>query len=159
VGHVACVSNSISYALPSGVTLFEVCLSHKVLHVLSVSRRKDNASVFLIDLDVRQVLPLIAWVGPYLEKVLVSCLVVALAVILAALSSKVHIHIIHLGDLNILLLHLIYQLSPVHGCSCLLVLNQISNIIHLLLVHHILLLILLCFPLISFPEVSLGLVL
>lgn len=117
--------------LPDAVSprcaLLEISLRHEVLHVhLSLVLRQDDAAVNLLQLDVCHVLPRIVLNSTHLEEVLVACLVVALGVVLGVLLSEPH-----LGGVDILLVE---RLGFGCICSGFLILNQVSKVVHLLLI-------------------------
>lgn len=114
------VVNETTYALTTLDILFEVGLRHEILHVHLVGALgKDNAAVLLLNLNVGEVLSRIRVDPSNLEKVLVSCFIRALVIILVVLSIQTY-----LSCIDIALVKVVEHLSSISPCF--LVLNEIS---------------------------------
>lgn len=109
--------------------------------------------MLLLNLYIGHVLSWILANGTNLEEVLISSFVCALAIIFGVLSRQAHLGHVYV----ILLLHVVEHLNTSGVDTSFLVLNEISEVVHLLLVHHVLLLVLLSLSLLGFSVVLLGL--
>ena len=122
--HIASLSSHASDALASGEILLKVTLRHEVLHLhAAISLWKYDTAVFLLDLKVGVVG---AWVclAVARKKILVSGFVRALTLVLAVSSNGYWVE----PGADILLLNAAKSSGV---SSCLLILDQVSQVLHL----------------------------